>query len=297
MTEPHTCVNVYATSATTENLSRHDMLSWVNGCLTASYKKIEELCSGAAYAQFMDMLFPGSVPLKKVKFRTQLEHEYIQNFKLVQGAYKKIGCDKEIPIGRLVKGKFQDNFEFLQWFKKFFDSNYDGHPYNALEARGRIPIGSGNPAPSSHLSSSSQSFTNAAAARTKPTARAPPIVRNSPKTSLQSPTSSTTASRPANRNGLSSGNGSKIQELENKLSQMALSAESLERERDFYYNKLREIEIICQSNEKNEKSVVVDKISEILYATEEGFSLPAEDEEAEENVVENNGDQNSQDEY
>lgn len=29
----------------------------------------------------------------------------------------------------------QDNFEFLQWFKKFFDANYDGHEYNPLEMR------------------------------------------------------------------------------------------------------------------------------------------------------------------
>ena len=26
-------VNVYATSGTTENISRHDMLAWVNDCL------------------------------------------------------------------------------------------------------------------------------------------------------------------------------------------------------------------------------------------------------------------------
>jgi len=32
----------------------------------------------------MDMLFPGSVTLKKVKFKTNLEHEYIQNFKILQ---------------------------------------------------------------------------------------------------------------------------------------------------------------------------------------------------------------------
>jgi RP/EB family microtubule-associated protein len=42
----------------------------------------------------MDMLFPGSIILKKVKFRTNLEHEYIQNFKLLQAAFKKVGCDK-----------------------------------------------------------------------------------------------------------------------------------------------------------------------------------------------------------
>lgn len=40
------CINVYTTSANTENLSRHDMLSWVNGSLESMYKKIEELCSG-----------------------------------------------------------------------------------------------------------------------------------------------------------------------------------------------------------------------------------------------------------
>lgn len=34
-----------------------------------------------------------------------------------------------------MKGKFQDNFEFIQWFKKFFDANYDGKDYNPLLAR------------------------------------------------------------------------------------------------------------------------------------------------------------------
>lgn len=45
-------------------------------------------------------------------------------------------------INKLVKGRFQDNFEFLQWFKKFFDANYDGRVYNPYEARGRQPMGS-----------------------------------------------------------------------------------------------------------------------------------------------------------
>mgnify|MGYP001793807354 CR=1 FL=1 len=41
-----------------------------------------------------------------------------------------------IPVEKLVKGRFQDNFEFLQWFKKFFDANYSGQEYDALGARG-----------------------------------------------------------------------------------------------------------------------------------------------------------------
>lgn len=43
----------------------------------------------------------------------------------------------------MIKGRFQDNFEFLQWFKKFFDANYDGREYDGIEARGGILLGSG----------------------------------------------------------------------------------------------------------------------------------------------------------
>lgn len=46
-------------------------------------------------------------------------------------------------MDKLIKGRFQDNFEFLQWFKKFFDANYDGRDYDPLEARFGIQLGSG----------------------------------------------------------------------------------------------------------------------------------------------------------
>lgn len=87
-------VNVYSTNVTSENLSRHDMLAWVNDCLQSNFSKIEELCTGAAYCQFMDMLFQGSVPMRRIKFKTNLEHEYIQNFKILQASFKKMTVDK-----------------------------------------------------------------------------------------------------------------------------------------------------------------------------------------------------------
>lgn len=49
---------------------------------------------GAAYCQFMDMLFPGCISLKKVKFQAKLEHEYIHNFKLLQASFKRMNVDK-----------------------------------------------------------------------------------------------------------------------------------------------------------------------------------------------------------
>ena len=39
-------VNVYSTSATSENLSRHEMLAWINESLQTSFQKVEQLCTG-----------------------------------------------------------------------------------------------------------------------------------------------------------------------------------------------------------------------------------------------------------
>ena len=39
-------VNVYNTSVTAENLSRHDILAWINDTLKTNLTKIEELCTG-----------------------------------------------------------------------------------------------------------------------------------------------------------------------------------------------------------------------------------------------------------
>merc|ERR1711971_1180957 len=89
------------------------------------------------------MLFPGCIPVKRVKFKTKLEHEYISNFKLLQGAFKKMTVDKIVPVDKLVKGRFQDNFEFLQWFKRFFDANYQGQDYDPIAARGGVEATTG----------------------------------------------------------------------------------------------------------------------------------------------------------
>lgn len=48
-------VNVYSTSMTIENLSRHDMLAWVNDSLQLSYTKIEQLCSGRWNSQLLHL--------------------------------------------------------------------------------------------------------------------------------------------------------------------------------------------------------------------------------------------------
>lgn len=58
------------------------------------HQHFSPLFPGAAYCQFMDMLFPGCISLKKVKFQAKLEHEYIHNFKLLQASFKRMNVDK-----------------------------------------------------------------------------------------------------------------------------------------------------------------------------------------------------------
>merc|ERR1711990_275607 len=212
-------VNVYNTSVTQDNFSRNDYLRWINESLQMNLTKIEQLCTGAAYCQFMDQLFPGSIAIKKVKFTTNLEHEFISNFKTLQGAFNKAGVDKVIPIEKLVKGKYMENFEFVQWFKKLFDANYDGEPYDALEARGGIQVGK----------QKVMGFQG----------RTPP-----PKTTVTRPSKPFAASRPASNASVagrpphvssqrSDDQSDVVADLETQISEMRISVESLEKERDF----------------------------------------------------------------
>lgn len=52
-------------------------------------KLLAKLIGKTCHDQFL-----GSVPLKRVKFKTNLEHEYIHNFKLLQAGFKKMNVDK-----------------------------------------------------------------------------------------------------------------------------------------------------------------------------------------------------------
>lgn len=72
---------------------------------------------------------------------------------------------------------------------------------------------------------------------------------------------------------------------EDELIEYKQAVEALETERNFYFNKLREIEILTESTtefiKENENSginlnEILSKIQEILYNTEEGFQVPNE---------------------
>lgn len=52
----------------------------------------------AVYCPFTDMLFPGSISLKKEKLQVKLESEYIQKLYMLQAGFKRMKTDKVILV-------------------------------------------------------------------------------------------------------------------------------------------------------------------------------------------------------
>ncbi|XP_030607177.1 microtubule-associated protein RP/EB family member 2 isoform X1 [Archocentrus centrarchus] len=260
-------VNVYSTSITQETMSRHDITAWVNDILCLNYTKVEQLSSGAAYCQFMDLLFPGCISLKKVKFQAKLEHEYIHNFKLLQASFKRMNVDKIIPVEKLVKGRFQDNLDFIQWFKKFFDANYDGKEYDPVAARqGQDAIPP--PDPGEQIFNLPKKSHHAASSPTAGASRSSSVT---PKSST--PTSRPSSAKKVPTSASTPAKGEKeleaqVTHLTEQVNTLKLALEGVEKERDYYFSKLREVELLCQ-DQGEENAPFVNQLMEILYASDE----------------------------
>lgn len=167
--------------------------------------------------------------------------------------FAKHGIDRTVPVESLIKCKMQDNLEFLQWSKRFWDQYFPGGDYDAVARRKASGPPAGNAAPAS---ASTRTSTGASTTRK---------------------TGATPVSRPAPRALGSAAGGSALKQENDQLKE---AIGGLEKERDFYFSKLRDIELLIQNavelNPKieEEDGGLVKNIQTILYSTEEGFEIP-----------------------
>ncbi|KAJ3366065.1 hypothetical protein GGF32_007565 [Allomyces javanicus] len=235
--------------------SRVELLAWVNSLLQLNYTKLEQLGTGAAYCQIFDSIW-GDLQLHKVKYDAKHEYEYVANYKVLQLAFDQHGVDKVIPVEKLIKCKLTDNMEFLIWCKRFHDMYYPGGHYDAAARR--------------------KLCGTASTSRPKISSRM--TAYSSPRKSSGSTLSVPGGGRSISRPGSSHGNVSaaqQISELTHRLEDSALALEALGTERDFYYSKLRDIEVLVQQEAaRGDQSDLLMLIQQILYATEEGFEVP-----------------------
>lgn len=195
--------------------SRTDLLAWLNELLQINYTKIEQCGSGGAYCQILDSIY-GDVPMSRVKMNAKHEYEYLANYKIMQNVFKAKKIEKPIPVEKLVKCKMQDNLEFLQWMKKFWDSNYGEQGYDAVARRKGVPL--------------------------EPPATVAPLPGARSGTGLS--TGGGSAARAGGRTpvgGFRSGSAQSneaVQQLQAQVRELSGHLEGLEKERDFYFEKV-----------------------------------------------------------
>lgn len=131
--------------------SRREMCQWVTSISGLQIPKVEVLSNGAAYGVMFNQLFPNSIPISKVNMNAKANFEKMGNFKILQMGFKKVGVSRAIPIDDLLKGKFQDNLEFIQWFKKFYDANFCGEDYPLANPVAAVAVASSRLRTDKHL--------------------------------------------------------------------------------------------------------------------------------------------------
>ncbi|XP_039035373.1 microtubule-associated protein RP/EB family member 1A-like [Hibiscus syriacus] len=246
-------------------VGRNEILTWINSRLQLNLSRVEEAASGAVQCQMIDMTYPRSVPMHKVNFDAKTEYDMIQNYKVLQEVFNKLKIDKHIEVNRLVKGRPLDNLEFLQWLKRYCDSVNGGimnEHYDPVERR--LKVGKDK---------------NLKASRSK---------------SLEAINLHNSASGDVaglNRNiGLlkQSAASSEVRALSKEIHDLKLSVDLLEKERDFYFAKLRDIEILCQTAQVENHPIAL-AVKKILYAADAQDSALEEAQEYITQYIDDNG--------
>eukprot|EP00408_Alexandrium_pacificum_P056688 CAMPEP_0171172798 /NCGR_PEP_ID=MMETSP0790-20130122/9900_1 /TAXON_ID=2925 /ORGANISM="Alexandrium catenella, Strain OF101" /LENGTH=306 /DNA_ID=CAMNT_0011637657 /DNA_START=25 /DNA_END=945 /DNA_ORIENTATION=- len=269
-------------------VSRTDLLQWVNGLLQTSLTKVEQAASGAVYCQILDACHP--LVMRKVNWMAKSDHEFIPNYKVLQAAFDKNGIERHIDVDKLIRAKYQDNLEFLQWMKCYFDREGGRRDYEPLQAREGKPM----PPWARSMGSSAVSTGGKENLRPRPTsgkleadaAKKAPAGSRAPATKTGV---TRTASERSSGNsqladaGLEEGLHAKLAAQAEEMQELRATLDGLESERDYYFRKLRDVEILCATNEANMPAdltaeKVLKDIQAILYAGNDGDEADAGEE-------------------
>jgi RP/EB family microtubule-associated protein len=268
-------------------VGRNELVMWVNTLLKTKIQKVEQCASGAIYCQIMDAAHPNIVPMHKVSFAARAEHEYVQNYKVLQTVFDKLRIAKNIEVEKLCKARPLDNLEFLQWMKRYFDVTVGEatEGYDPVQRRMGCKGGGAQTSLSISTTTTSTSSSSVAVCSKKHQTTTTMAKRQQNQhhgRDIDSTITSTTTTKHSNQNSydtLAHNNTRKNAEvaaaaaaaaaaaMREDLASLRLEVEKAEREREFYFEKLQDIEFICQRPEF-ENEVLAKCIEKILYLTE-----------------------------
>ena len=241
-------------------------------------------------------------------FPFRSDYEFVNNYKLLQAAFTKNRVKRHVDVDKLIRAKYQDNLEFCQWLKAFFDQSgadredYDptavrakgkgGKKYNDFLKKTASKHGS-KALPAARLSNRTRAAPVPVQRKTRPTATT--TTRNTTTRNVApkpAPTKTKAPLKPAVNNSKQEKNLQKVEadaqlmkknaELTAKVEELETMVVDLEKERDFYFGKLRNIELMLQvQQDKNFEGTNLDTVVEnsfkVLYATAEDDVQVGED--------------------
>lgn len=78
-------------------LSRGELIAWVNDLTQLNVPKVESLGTGAAHCLIIHSIY-GDLPVHKINFKAIHEYEYVHNFKVLQEAFTRHRIDRVVLI-------------------------------------------------------------------------------------------------------------------------------------------------------------------------------------------------------
>ena len=294
-------------------VGRGELLDFFNNLLDLQLTKIEQTASGAIACQLTEYIYPGSIPMSKVNWEARSDYEFVNNYKLLQKAFTKHAVKRYVDVDKLIRAKYQDNLEFCQYLKAFFDQSgvvRDDYDANAVRARGK-----GGKKYNELLQKTAAKYGSkplpAARARgvarvtPAPKARPAPTTTTAPKVAAMKPITATPVARTTTKAPLKASENrtrptvgssqskkaeasadaelvKKNAELASKIQELETTVSEVEKERDFYFGKLRNVELMLQVKqdlnfEGCDLEGVVGNVFKVLYATAEEEVEVAED--------------------
>jgi RP/EB family microtubule-associated protein len=109
-----------STVTTSRPLGRAELLAWLNTVLGSHEHdeliRVEQCSTGVAFCRLFARAHPSTLPLHKVIDPTANRRDAYKNYVTLQHAMHRAHVERPLAIERLIAGKFQDNWELLQWF-------------------------------------------------------------------------------------------------------------------------------------------------------------------------------------
>jgi len=266
-------------------VGKREILAWANDCIDANLSDVAgNVGDGAAYCQLLHSVNRRCVNLKNVKFDARDDYGYNNNYNILTNALKKLGIDKVIRPDALMRGKPLDNLEFIQWLKHYCTNVSSGEGYCGMAEREKYFPNLGKKDKrwaGSGKSSSAGVGVSEPAAPSRAGARKPAPAKQAPARAVSRADSAA-----------SNASAAQVATLQEEVStanqlneDLQLNVDALEKERDFYFGKLREIELLCQEREDDDIAEplagMVSAIKEIMYATDDAEEEPVEEEDEE----------------